>query len=342
MNDWQAGRVIETHQADKVDKEQDDSLSDRQQSKIINQAIEQLSDNDNLIEDELNNLHKPRKRNWITRFFWLTLTLLIIVELVLSVAAAFETSPLLAVIYTVFYSCLLGMIGRITFREFRLLMKLKSTHTQQLTADRLMHSVQFGEAKPFLTKLNQSVSNDTFDQFLAAIEDHHTDREVMALYSKTVLVEQDNQAQHIIQNYASTSGVMVAISPIALIDMAIVLWRSTAMIEEITRLYGLPLGYVSRVRLYRMVLKQIVFAGTTELMADFATTALGAELTGKLSMRAAQGISVSIFSARIGYKAMELSRPIAGLPNKKNVLSSCIKSALDRITTSSKTANSGK
>jgi putative membrane protein len=58
---------------------------------------------------------------------------------------------------------------------------------------------------------------------------------------------------------------------------------------------------------------------------------VSAELAGKISARAGQGISVGILTARIGYKAMELSRPIPELKNKQKFLSRSMKLLLSNI-----------
>ena len=44
-----------------------------------------------------------------------------------------------------------------------------------------------------------------------------------------------------------------------------------------------------------------------------------------------QGRLGNEISTEQGYKAMELSRPLPGLPNKKNLLTSCVKLAIDSV-----------
>lgn len=64
------------------------------------------------------------------------------------------------------------------------------------------------------------------------------------------------------------TAIMVAISPLTLVDMALVAWRSLAMVDRLCRLYGLELGYASRLRLFRNVLHNMAFAGASELATD--------------------------------------------------------------------------
>ncbi|WP_372769580.1 TIGR01620 family protein [Pseudoalteromonas sp.] len=335
MSELQKGRVINQFAEEQDQQLQSilENVETLQQGKVIEPTEIELLEDEHQFENELEALATSSKPNWLGRIFVLSLLVLVFSEVIFSLIDTINSSPVLAGVYGIAITTALALIGKVVFREFTLLRKLKSTKNQQLAGARLMESVQIGEAKRFITSINQHVSNDKLAMMLSQIDEHHTDKEVMSLYANTVLAEQDKQAQDIIKKYASTSGVMVAISPIALVDMAVVLWRSTKMIEDITKVYGLPLGYVSRIKLYRMTLKQMLFAGSAELISDFATTALSAELAGKLSARAAQGVSVSIFTARIGYKAMELSRPLPGLPSKKNLLTSCVKLAIDSVKT---------
>jgi len=124
---------------------------------------------------------------------------------------------------------------------------------------------------------------------------------------------------------------LVALSPLALVDMMAVLWRGTKLIEQIGRIYGIGFGYASRIKLYRLLVKQVLFVGSAELVSDLAATALSAELLGKLSGRAAQGLSAGIFTARIGYKAMGLSRPLPRLEHKRSLLKETANSIARKI-----------
>jgi putative membrane protein len=106
------------------------------------------------------------------------------------------------------------------------------------------------------------------------------------------------------------TAVLVAASPLGLLDMALVAWRNLAMIDRLARLYGLELGYASRLKLFRQVLYNVAFAGTSELASDIGMEWLSMDLAGRLSTRAAQGLGVGLMSARLGLKALGLSRPL--------------------------------
>jgi len=81
-------------------------------------------------------------------------------------------------------------------------------------------------------------------------------------------------------------------------------------VNKIAALYGLKLGYWSRVKLIKQVIFNMAYAGASELVADLGADLLGAELLGKLSARMAQGLGAGMLTARLGLKAMHMCRPI--------------------------------
>jgi putative membrane protein len=221
-----------------------------------------------------------------------------------------------------------------------MLRSLKRNQLHRHEADRLLNSEQVGGALPWLEKLNKHQQLDNFENFKNQVATHHSDKEIMTLYANSLLVTQDTQAKKLINRFATESALLVALSPLALVDMIAVLWRGTKLIEQIGRIYGIGFGYASRIKLYRMLLKQVMFVGSAELVSDLAATALSAELLGKLSGRAAQGVSAGIFTARIGYKAMELSRPLPRLENKRSLLKGTVQGIASKIMSRTKRADS--
>ena len=49
---------------------------------------------------------------------------------------------------------------------------------------------------------------------------------------------------------------------------AFIAWRNLRLINRIATLYGIELGYFSRIRLFRLVLLNIAFAGASELVRE--------------------------------------------------------------------------
>jgi len=146
--------------------------------------------------------------------------------------------------------------------------------------------------------------------FLAAREPHHDGPDTQALLTHHLLAPRDRAASRLISRMCGETALMVAVSPLTLVDMALVAWRHLAMVDRLCRLYGLELGYAARLRLLRSVLYQMAFAGASELASEASMQMLSMDLAGKLSTRAAQGLGVGLLGARLGLRTQRLVRPL--------------------------------
>ena len=113
-----------------------------------------------------------------------------------------------------------------------------------------------------------------------------------------------------ITDYSQQTAVLVALSPLALLDVFLALWRNLRMIDEIGQIYGLRPSKLGRLKLYRQLFNSMVIASASEIMADYWSDFSSASLTNVLSTRLAQGMGVGLYTARIGIRAMALCRPV--------------------------------
>ncbi|URQ99466.1 YcjF family protein [Pseudoalteromonas sp. SCSIO 43095] len=291
-------------------------------------------------EVDLDPVYKKSKWQTLKGLFALSFIILVLLEFGFSIVLAYQQSLILGSIYLTAVVSGVLLITRLLWREYLMLRSLKRNQLHRHEADRLLNSEQVGGALPWLEKLNKHQQLDNFENFKNQVATHHSDKEIMTLYANSLLVRQDTQAKKLINRFATESALLVTLSPLALVDMMAVLWRGTKLIEQIGKIYGIGFGYASRIKLYRMLLKQVMFVGSAELVSDLAATALSAELLGKLSGRAAQGVSAGIFTARIGYKAMELSRPLPRLENKRSLLKGTVQGIVSKIMSRTKRAES--
>ncbi|WP_411901195.1 TIGR01620 family protein, partial [Salmonella enterica] len=101
-----------------------------------------------------------------------------------------------------------------------------------------------------------------------------------------------------------------AVRPLGLGDMGLIAWRNLRRSNRIATLYGIELGYYSRLRRFRLVWLNIAFAGASELVREVGMDWKSQDRAARLSTRAAQGIGAGLLTARLGIKAMELCRPL--------------------------------
>lgn len=205
--------------------------------------------------------------------------------------------------------------------EWRRLWRLRQRAHERDEARDMLHSHAVGKGKAFCEKLAQQAgldqSHPALQRWYAAIHETQSDREVVSLYAQLVQPVLDAQARREISRSAAESTLMIAVSPLALVDMAFIAWRNLRLINRIATLYGIELGYYSRLRLFRLVLLNIAFAGASELVREVGMDWMSQDLAARLSARAAQGIGAGLLTARLGIKAMELCRPLPCLADDK-------------------------
>ena len=304
------------------------------------EVVEELEiiDESSEFEQKLEPVFQPKTSRFNFKgMFIISLLLLIAVETGYTIIEAMQESLLLAGLYGFVLTTALLVLIKFLFKEAVSLKALKQQNLRQNDALRLMSSTQIGEAEIWLQPLLKQHTDAEVKEFKACLKPHHTDKELLQLYQTTLLVSKDEQAKAIINQHAKTSALLVSLSPMALLDMLSVLWRGISLIEKISQHYGIKLAYRSRIMLYKQLVKQMLFAGASELVSDLAATSLGAELLGKLSARAAQGLSAGVFTARLGYKTMELCRPLPKLEQKQSLLGQSAQGILTALLERTKT-----
>ncbi len=236
-----------------------------------------------------------------------------LLQLLLFVWSWMQESWLIGGLWLLALALLLAGGGRVLWRELKELSQLKHRQDAQSQARGLQRDMQPDGARQFclnLAKQTGATQQVGFKRWQAECESHHSSAEQLRLYSKRVLSEQDHQARARVSRWSGEAAVLVAISPLASMDMLLILWRSLKMIDEVAACYGIHLGYWSRIRLLKQIARHMLYAGAAELITDVGLDWLGAELTARLSARVAQGVGAGLLTARLGVQTMQVCRPI--------------------------------
>ena len=150
---------------------------------------------------------------------------------------------------------------------------------------------------------------------VTALKDHlndaHDDREVVRMVDLQLLQDIDRRAYQLVLRASRDTAIATALSPAALLDVAIVLWRNLKLVREVASLYGARPGYVGGLKLLRRMLGNIAVAGVAETGNHLVAEALGSTLAASLSARVGQGVINGLLTARVGLTAMHLCRPLA-------------------------------
>ncbi len=259
------------------------------------------------------------------------------IEIALFIFETWQTEPGMASLYTAALILLICFCLRLVVNEYQHLRQLQQLQHWHKTSQQSEQGDKKNGAYDLCMAMGKTLPKDPETEIAIArwqesIKDNFSDRDILDLYSATVLQMIDNKATKVITRYASETALMVAISPMAVMDMALVLWRSIRMINEVSQLYGMQLGYLSRIRLLRIVASNVLYAGTSELIADTAATALSLEIAGKLSLSAAQGVGAGLLTGRLGFKTIQCCRAIPAPPDKQKRLGELSKLLLKDLT----------
>jgi putative membrane protein len=303
------------------------------------QAIDEKSDSESApfdnssIDDDKDN----KQPSWIWRTIAILVGTLITIELVEFFSFGFSHSPILASIYALLLACLTFVSGSALIKEFSGLRQLKQQKNVQTQAYAILSEQQDNSArnaKNLCQQITKQLPCDLLSEqeknLAAAMSADYSDVELLQLYSQSVLAKVDQKVMAEIAKSSSEAMVLVALSPIALLDMLIMLSRNLRLINKISALYGLKLGYWSRIKLIKSVFINMAYAGASELIADVGAELLGADLLSKLSSRFAQGLGAGMLTARLGINAMTLCRPIP-LNDKKPRLKQVSREVLTQI-----------
>ncbi|MEW6981771.1 YcjF family protein [Colwelliaceae bacterium 6471] len=269
-------------------------------------------DNTDIDSDE--DIIEESKPRWLWRIIFSLFSVLVVVEAVDFFRVGFTESPIIASIYAIILACLAVLAGSTLIREFKGLRQFK----QQQKIQTQVRDILNGDGKVSAMDICQNISDKMpcdvttkqekkWDDIVHA---QYSDAELLQLYSRVVLTDVDQKALAEVAKFSTESLVLIALSPIAIIDMFIMLWRNFRMINKIAGLYGLKLGYWGRIKLVKQVFVNMVYAGASELVTDFGSDMIGADALGKLSGRLAQGLGAGLLTARLGLRTIKLCRPI--------------------------------
>ncbi|ENL6715399.1 TIGR01620 family protein [Vibrio vulnificus] len=288
------------------------------------------------LEDALEQVIRPSgRRKWLAGGLFTAFAGLVGWQAVDSVLSAMQNGDWLTLGWSGFISVLAGLGLGAMGKELWKLRQLRHLFSVQEQGEKLLQSDSVGQGKAFCQQVAKqsgvAEENPAYDRWKNSVNTAHSDAEILQMYDAMVVTQQDKQATKVISRFATESAALVAISPLAIADMLLVAWRNFKMIDSLSTIYGIELGYASRIRLLRLVLANMAVAGASELVIDAGMDLMSMDLAGKLSARAGQGVGVGILTARLGLKAMALLRPIPWQTETQVKLSAIRKEIVSKV-----------
>ncbi|WP_076418176.1 TIGR01620 family protein [Colwellia sp. UCD-KL20] len=281
-------------------------------NQIVFENNDWLPEAQELVEN--NEVVEKSKPRWLWRIAFALFAGLLSYELIEFFVSGFQYTPIIASLYGLLLFIISIIFGTTAYREISSLRQLSRQDDVRTQFQSILEDNHKYDARKLCEKITEQlpcdISSSKEKAWEKIIQPEYTNIEVVNLYSKEILSSVDQKALDEVAKFSTESVVLIAISPVALIDMMLMFWRNLRMIDKVAGLYGLKLGYWSRIRLIKHVFINMAYAGASEIVADFGADLLGADLLGKLSGRMAQGLGAGMLTARLGIKTISLCRPI--------------------------------
>jgi putative membrane protein len=171
-------------------------------------------------------------------------------------------------------------------------------------------------------------------RYRAAVEQHHSGRDALDLFSRFVLAPADRLAEAAIRRAAGQAFAINAISPTALLDTVLFAARAMRLLRQIAEIYGQRPGLAGTVHLLRRLIGGAGMVGAVDLVGGVLVQQLGGAVLERLSASAAESAYAAQKMARLGILAMALCRPVefrpGELPSMRGLVSGLLKPGADK------------
>jgi putative membrane protein len=260
---------------------------------------------------------RSRKRRSPARWFWLSLASfvgsIVAVEAVDYVYDMLVRDRVLGTIFAILLGMTIASAIAWAAIETRRIHRLRAVEPLREEGLRLSRSEGYEGALPWIDRAAAALGDDVgplVEKARDRILDTHTDASALLIFHDTVLTPLDQQAYAAIARAARGAAVGVSVSPIALLDAALVLWRSVRMVREIAEIYGLRPGLAGSMVLLRHLLTSGLYVVGVDILGNVWFEHLGGKLTSFVSTRLAEGVVAAVRVGRLGLLAMEACRPL--------------------------------
>jgi len=220
---------------------------------------------------------------------------------------------------------LLVVVARLGVKEIYLFFKgrqqLKRVDEMRSYADNFIRERSHGKSTVFINELKllyaQLPQGELLHKVLSNKPDYLNDAEIVTYLSENFFSQLDKEAQQYITSESIRIGTLIALSPLAIVDAFVVLWRAIKMVNQISGIYGLRLTRIGQWQAFIKILKATLLAASTEIAISSIVDKTTTGLTGVVAGNIAQGLGVAIYAAKVGVEGMKRSRPVMFSDNEQ-------------------------
>ncbi|MEM6549988.1 MAG: TIGR01620 family protein [Pseudomonadota bacterium] len=132
----------------------------------------------------------------------------------------------------------------------------------------------------------------------------------LALAEQTLMTPLDRSAEGAVARASRDVAAATALIPMAVLDIALVLYRNVRMVRRIAEIYGGRAGWFGSLRLLRAVATHMIATGAVAATDDLLGPLVGGGVLGTVSRRAGEAALNAALTARVGAAAIEVCRPL--------------------------------
>ncbi len=175
---------------------------------------------------------------------------------------------------------------------------------------------------------------------LARVKSHRADvhdpKGLLILLERDLIVGLDGQARRQITASAKRVATVTALSPLASLALAYVVFENLRLLRRLAATYGGRPGVAGSMRLARSVIGHLIAAGGLALTDDLLGQFLGQDVLRRLSKRLGEGAFNGALTARIGVATIAEVRPLpfieAEPPRVRDILGQVIRRSSEKGT----------
>lgn len=146
-------------------------------------------------------------------------------------------------------------------------------------------------------------------------------QDLILIAEETLMAPLDREAVRLASTASRRVSLVTALSPRALVDIAMVAFQCVSLTRQIAELYGARPGFLGGLRLVRHMMGHLAITGGMAATEGLVSQVLGHSLAARLSTRLGEGVINGLLTARVGVAAIAVMRPMPYIATKGPTLS---------------------
>ncbi|MEQ8658783.1 MAG: TIGR01620 family protein [Hyphomicrobiales bacterium] len=223
----------------------------------------------------------------------------------------------------------LGLIGFIA-KEMRAIMRLEKLDDLRESFQKAYDEEDTPAARKALDQVtaiyrghpNTAHGRAAFEQQRVGVLDA---QDLIVIAEETLMAPLDKQAVRLVSTSARRVSLVTALSPRALVDIAMVAFQCVTLTRQIAQLYGARPGVLGAMKLIRHMMAHLAITGGIAATEGLVSQVLGHSLAARLSTRLGEGVINGLLTARVGIAAIAVTRPMPHIAGNGPTLSEVTK-----------------